>query len=71
MTMWSAVQLNRCQEIDLFGEIGGCSFTPDGYAFFLCVADVVYSSLMEFTTSSVKRTSSQKVQQASIREPTP
>lgn len=42
-------QCSRCQEIDLFGEIGGCSFTPDGSAFFLCVADVVYSSLMEFT----------------------
>ncbi|KAK9904808.1 hypothetical protein WJX75_002913 [Coccomyxa subellipsoidea] len=53
------VDLNytRCQEIDLFGEIGGCSFTPDSSSFFLCVADVVYSSLMEFTTSAVKRTS--------------
>lgn len=35
--------------MDLFGEIGGMSFTPDGYAFFLSVADVVYSSLMQFT----------------------
>ncbi|BDA49641.1 Uncharacterized WD repeat-containing protein C2A9.03 [Coccomyxa sp. Obi] len=43
----------RCQEIDLFGEIGGCSFTPDGYAFFLCVADVVYSSLMEYTAAKL------------------
>jgi hypothetical protein len=50
-------EMRRCQEIDLFGEIGGCSFTPDSSSFFLCVADVVYSSLMEFTTSAVKRTS--------------
>ena len=39
----------RCQEIDLFGEIGGITFTPEGSSFFLNVADVVYSSLMEFT----------------------
>ena len=43
--------LCRCQEIDLFGEIGGISFTPDCSSFFLCVADIVYSSLMEFTMS--------------------
>jgi hypothetical protein len=41
----------RCQEIDLFGEIGGISFSPDGYGFFLSVADVVYSSLMQFISA--------------------
>ncbi|KAG1660732.1 hypothetical protein FOA52_003041 [Chlamydomonas sp. UWO 241] len=36
------------QEIDLFGEIAGISFTPHSDAFFVGVADLTYSSLLEF-----------------------
>ena len=38
----------RCQEVDLFGEVGGISFSPDGSSFFISIADVVYSSLQEY-----------------------
>ncbi|CAL5224705.1 g7433 [Coccomyxa viridis] len=38
----------RCQEIDLFGEVGGISFSPDGSSFFVSIADVAYSSLQEY-----------------------
>ncbi|GJP79072.1 hypothetical protein CLOP_g9317 [Closterium sp. NIES-67] len=38
----------RCQEIDLFGEIAGVSFSPDSEALFVGVADRTYSSLLEF-----------------------
>ncbi|CAK0787530.1 hypothetical protein CVIRNUC_010750 [Coccomyxa viridis] len=41
----------RCQEIDLFGEIGGITFSPDGSSFFVSIADVVYSSLQEYVIS--------------------
>ncbi|XP_051118059.1 uncharacterized WD repeat-containing protein C2A9.03-like isoform X1 [Andrographis paniculata] len=36
------------QEIDLFGEIAGISFSPDTEALFVGVADRVYGSLLEF-----------------------
>ena len=48
MTVSSAC---RCQEIDLFGEIGGITFSPDGSSFFVSIADVVYSSLQEYVIS--------------------
>ncbi|CAI5501439.1 unnamed protein product [Closterium sp. Naga37s-1] len=38
----------RSQEIDLFGEIAGVSFSPDLEALFVGVADRTYSSLLEF-----------------------
>ncbi|GAB2260441.1 hypothetical protein Droror1_Dr00011296 [Drosera rotundifolia] len=38
----------REQEIDLFGEIAGISFSPDTEALFVAVADRNYGSLMEF-----------------------
>ena len=41
----------RCQEIDLFGEVGGISFSPDGSSFFVSIADVVYSSLQEYVVA--------------------
>ena len=41
----------RCQEIDLFGEIGGITFSPDGSSLFVSIADVVYSSLQEYVIS--------------------
>nr|GMD57132.1 uncharacterized WD repeat-containing protein C2A9.03-like isoform X1 [Ipomoea batatas] len=36
------------QEIDLFGEIAGISFSPDTEALFIGVADRTYGSLLEF-----------------------
>ncbi|CAM8979210.1 unnamed protein product [Rhodiola kirilowii] len=39
----------KAQEIDLFGEIAGISFSPDSEALFVGVADRTYGSLMEFT----------------------
>lgn len=38
----------ECQEIDLFGEIAGVSFSPDTEALFIGVADRTYGSLLEF-----------------------
>lgn len=38
----------KSQEIDLFGEIAGISFSPDTEAFFVGVADRTYGSLLEF-----------------------
>ena len=38
----------RGQEIDLFGEIAGISFSPDTEALFVAVADRTYGSLLEF-----------------------
>ncbi|KAI9394975.1 hypothetical protein POPTR_005G168600v4 [Populus trichocarpa] len=38
----------KCQEIDLFGEIAGISFSPDTEALFVGVADRTYGSLLEF-----------------------
>ncbi|XP_026434383.1 uncharacterized WD repeat-containing protein C2A9.03-like [Papaver somniferum] len=39
---------NKFQEIDLFGEIAGISFSPDTEALFVGVADRTYGSLMEY-----------------------
>ncbi|KAM7253144.1 hypothetical protein ACFE04_025762 [Oxalis oulophora] len=39
----------KCQDIDLFGEIAGISFSPDTEALFVSVADRTYGSLLEFT----------------------
>uniref|UniRef100_A0A061S6I8 Uncharacterized protein n=1 Tax=Tetraselmis sp. GSL018 TaxID=582737 RepID=A0A061S6I8_9CHLO len=39
---------SHSQEIDIFGEIAGCSFSPDSEAFFICVSDMTYSSLLQF-----------------------
>lgn len=36
------------QEVDLFGEISGCCFSPDSEMLFTGVADVTYSSLLQF-----------------------
>lgn len=36
------------QEIDIFGEIAGISFSPDTEALFVGVADRTYGSLLEF-----------------------
>ncbi|XP_010544221.1 PREDICTED: uncharacterized WD repeat-containing protein C2A9.03 [Tarenaya hassleriana] len=38
----------NCQEIDLFGEIAGITFSPDTEALYVGVADVTYGSLMEY-----------------------
>ncbi|KAJ1291968.1 hypothetical protein BS78_02G357200 [Paspalum vaginatum] len=37
------------QEIDMFGDIAGMSFSPDAEALFVGVADRTYGSLMEFS----------------------
>lgn len=39
---------SKAQEIDLFGEIAGISFSPDTEAFFVAIADRTYGSLLEF-----------------------
>lgn len=39
---------SKSQEIDLFGEIAGISFSPDGVALFVGISDRTYGSLMEF-----------------------
>ncbi|GJP45715.1 hypothetical protein CLOM_g5063 [Closterium sp. NIES-68] len=39
----------HAQEIDIFGEIAGVSFSPDTEALFVGVADRTYSSLLEYT----------------------
>lgn len=38
----------KAQEIDLFGEIAGISFSPDTEALFVAIADRTYGSLLEF-----------------------
>lgn len=38
----------QAQEIDLFGEIAGISFSPDTQALFVGIADRTYGSLLEF-----------------------
>lgn len=38
----------KAQEIDLFGEIAGISFSPDTESLFVGVADRTYGSLLEF-----------------------
>lgn len=38
----------RSQEIDLFGEISGLSFSPDTESLFIGVADRTYGSLLEY-----------------------
>jgi hypothetical protein len=40
--------LRRSQEIDLFGEIAGVSFSPDARKLSIGVADMTYSSLVQF-----------------------
>lgn len=39
---------SHCQEIDLFGEVAGVSFSPDSESLFVGVADRTYGSLLEF-----------------------
>ena len=36
------------QEIDMFGEIAGISFSPDSESLFIGVSDRTYGSLLEF-----------------------
>jgi WD40 repeat protein len=43
----------RCQEIDLFGEISGVSFSPDTDSLFIGVADRTYGSLLEYNRRHV------------------
>ncbi|XP_021900606.1 uncharacterized WD repeat-containing protein C2A9.03 isoform X2 [Carica papaya] len=43
------------QEIDLFGEIAGISFSPDTEALFVGVADRTYGSLLEFNRRHYNR----------------
>lgn len=38
----------EAQEIDLFGEVAGISFSPDSERLFISIADLTYSSLLEF-----------------------
>lgn len=43
----------RSQEIDIFGEIAGISFSPDTEALFVGVADRTYGSLLEYSRCHV------------------
>jgi WD40 repeat protein len=43
-----ASDYEHCQEIDLFGEIAGCGFSPDGSAAFIGVSDARYASVLQF-----------------------
>ncbi|KAH7280898.1 hypothetical protein KP509_36G019900 [Ceratopteris richardii] len=43
----------KSQEIDIFGEIAGISFSPDTEALFIGIADRTYGSLLEFNRSHV------------------
>eukprot|EP00245_Coleochaete_scutata_P000350 TRINITY_DN1043_c0_g1_i1.p1 TRINITY_DN1043_c0_g1~~TRINITY_DN1043_c0_g1_i1.p1 ORF type:complete len:481 (+),score=80.33 TRINITY_DN1043_c0_g1_i1:88-1443(+) len=38
----------QSQEIDLFGEVAGISFSPDGESLYIGVADRTYGSLLEY-----------------------
>lgn len=43
------------QEIDMFGEIAGISFSPDAEALFVGVSDRTYGSLLEFNQRHYNR----------------
>ncbi|CAL5084158.1 unnamed protein product [Urochloa decumbens] len=45
----SHADYSKEQEIDIFGEIAGVSFSPDAEALFVGVADRTYGSLIEFS----------------------
>ena len=36
------------QEIDLFGEVAGISFSPDSQSFFVAISDTLYNSLVQY-----------------------
>ena len=35
-------------QIDVFGEIAGISFSPEGERFFVAISDLTYSSLLQY-----------------------
>ncbi|KAK3254825.1 hypothetical protein CYMTET_35974 [Cymbomonas tetramitiformis] len=39
---------SKAQEIDLFGEVAGISFSPDSDAFFIGIEELSYGSLLEY-----------------------
>lgn len=41
----------QAQEVDLFGEVAGMAFSPDGERLYIGIADLTYSSLLEFHLS--------------------
>lgn len=43
------------QEIDVFGEIAGISFSPDTESLFVGIADRTYGSLLEFNRRHCNR----------------
>lgn len=43
------------QEIDLFGEVSGISFSPDAQSLFVGIADLTYGSLLEYTRARGRR----------------
>ena len=42
---------HEAQEIDLFGEISGVSFSPDDEALFVGIADRTYGGMLQFRRS--------------------
>eukprot|EP00897_Mesotaenium_endlicherianum_P006613 jgi/Mesen1/5980/ME000302S04982 len=51
-------EYKQSQEIDLFGEIAGISFSPDAEALYVGMADRTYSSLLEFNRKRARHSSS-------------
>lgn len=45
----TSADYSSAQEIDLFGEIAGMSFSPDAETLFVGIADRTYGSLLEFS----------------------
>lgn len=50
-----ASNFSRVQEVDLFGEVAGISFSPDAQALFVAISDTLYSSLVQYQRSSLHR----------------
>jgi len=46
---------DRCQQIDLFGEIAGFSFSPSGESLYIGMSDRTYGSLLEYRMSDCTR----------------
>ncbi|KAK9793719.1 hypothetical protein WJX73_009911 [Symbiochloris irregularis] len=45
----------KCQEIDLFGEVAGVAFSPDASTMFIGIADVTYSSMLQYNHHKLRR----------------
>ncbi|KAL4459152.1 hypothetical protein ABPG75_014017 [Micractinium tetrahymenae] len=56
VTLYDAAQgYQRSQVIDLFGELAGITFTPEGDRLYVAISDVHYSSVLQFDRHSDHR----------------